>query len=260
MLDFDISPFEMLILESTGGILVLNFAADCLNATKGKEVDLQTLPLRARLACHLGGWLPPLVDHPYVLLRNQILYNFEMLPNLPDVGGPRFVLAHMLAPHHPFVFGPNGETNQHGIPFSLNQWSDPDAYIDGYRDELIYLNKRLLEIVDGILANAEIPPIIIIQGDHGSAATIFGAVPDPPTITYEHEGYAILNAYYLPPTCDTSQLSDSITPVNSFRVIFNACFGKNYELLEDHFYSTYYTDIYSTTDITDKVLEGDNTQ
>lgn len=254
LMDFYITPFESLVLESTGGVLLLNLATTCANATNSGEVDVQTQTLRTRLACQLGGWLLPLINHPFESLRNQILYTFDMLPMLPDMGSPRFVFAHMIAPHHPFVFGPNGESNQYGIPFSLDQWSAPDAYLNGYRDELIYLNKRLLEVVDKILSNADIPPIIIIQGDHGSAATIFKAVPNPPPMSYEQERYAILNAYYLPATCDTSQLSDRITQVNTFRLVFNACFGGNYEILEDHFYSIYYANVYQIEDITEKVL------
>jgi hypothetical protein len=49
--------------------------------------------------------------------------------------------------------------------------------------------------------------------------------------------YKILNAYYLPE--DGSQnLYSAITPVNSFRLIFDTYFGSNYGLTHD----TSYTD------------------
>jgi hypothetical protein len=47
------------------------------------------------------------------------------------------------------------------------------------------------------------------------------------------ERTAILNAYFLPSSCETDGLYRFITPVNSFRVIFNNCFGVDLELLKD---------------------------
>ena len=42
--------------------------------------------------------------------RRVILYNFESLARLPDIRGPKFVIAHIIAPHPPFVFDENGGT------------------------------------------------------------------------------------------------------------------------------------------------------
>jgi hypothetical protein len=79
----------------------------------------------------------------------------------------------------------------------------------------------------------------VIQGDHGAAYTRSTAafshiVPDD---EYLKEQMSILNAYYLP-GIDSSGLYDSITPVNSFRIIFNAYFDAKLPLLED---SSYYS-------------------
>ena len=49
--------------------------------------------------------------------------------------------------------------------------------------------------------------------------------------------FGILNAYYLP-NGGNDLLYESISPVNSFRVIFNSYFGANYEILEDRSYYT----------------------
>ena len=57
----------------------------------------------------------------------------------------------------------------------------------------------------------------------------------------------ILNAYYLPPIKNTAgkgnqQLYSIITPVNTFRVIFNEYFGGRFERLPDiSYYSAYKT-------------------
>jgi hypothetical protein len=59
-------------------------------------------------------------------------------------------------------------------------WSDPGFYngeltapvdewhwVVGYTSEIQFINTRLLDIVEGILSESDIPPIILIQGDHG---------------------------------------------------------------------------------------------
>ncbi len=88
----------------------------------------------------------------------------------------------------------------------------------GYRDQVNFADKRLLEIVKTILAKSDPAPIIVIQGDH---SYFQGA-----------DRVKIINAYYLPDGGDKA-LYPTITPVNTFRVIFNTYFGGNYELLPD---------------------------
>lgn len=47
---------------------------------------------------------------------------------------------------------------------------------------------------------------------------------------------AIFNAYHLPHVNPRQYLYPSLTPVNTFRIIFNAYFGTSYRLLEDASY------------------------
>lgn len=169
-----------------------------------------------------GEWKNTLFDNAYLLHRNRILYALDVLPDVATIPEPKFVFVHILAPHNPFVFGPNGEVLQRRTPFTLNADGDaatPEDYISGFNDQISYLNDRILGIVDEILANAANPVIILIQGDHGSPRT-----PEWNT--------AILNAYYFP-AGDGRDLYPSISPVNSFRVVFNAYFGGDLEILED---------------------------
>ena len=73
---------------------------------------------------------------------------------------------------------------------------------------------------------SETPPIIILQSDHGQR-------PHHPGIVIGgDEWHKILNAMYLP-GMDYAGLSDSISPVNTFRLIFNHYFDADYPLLED---------------------------
>ena len=144
---------------------------------------------------------------------HRILYNLGIMKNLAgSVKSPKFVFAHLVVPHPPYVFGPNGEY--------VTQGADDINNIPGYRNAVAYIDQAILQVVDQILANSKAPPIIVIQGDHGP---FFYSQP------VQH--MAILNAYYLPGA--PNSLYPSITPVNTFRIIFNAYFGQKYPLLQD---------------------------
>ena len=73
---------------------------------------------------------------------------------------PKFVLAHLLIPHPPYVFGSNGEAI---LPESLSL-EDKDNF-ELYFDQLEFTNKKIQEVVEKLTAT-EHPPIIIIQSDH----------------------------------------------------------------------------------------------
>jgi len=196
----------------------------------------------ARVLVHVPVFNKALVEMPYDTHRIQILSTFSRLQEIPALAGDYFVYAHIIAPHPPFVFNEKGEPLPHGEPFTL---ADGNSYIKnhsrknyivGYRNQIKYVNKLVLETIDAILARSETPPIIIIQGDHGPGANLhFGLL----TKTVPAERFGILNAYYFPDH-DYTFLYPSISPVNSFRVIGNQFFGEDYPLLPDrHYYSTW---------------------
>lgn len=158
----------------------------------------------------------------YVLHRERILYALDVLDGMGSIPGPKFVFVHILAPHNPFVFGPNGELIERKTPFTLNDDREVVTlkdYVAGYRDQVNYLNQRVLTIVDALIQKSKQPPIIVIQGDHG-------------TLRIPAWQDTILNAYYLPGSAQTS-LYPGISPVNSFRIIFNTYFSGYLPLLPD---------------------------
>ena len=90
--------------------------------------------------------------------------------------------------------------------------------------------------IDRILENSDTPPIIIIQGDHGPGAYLKWSSAEKSNLD---ERFGIINAYYFPEG-DQGWLYPSITPVNSFRIMFNRYFEGEYPLLEDEsFFSTW---------------------
>jgi len=124
-----------------------------------------------------------------------------------------------------------------------------EEYVSGYSSEVGYLNQRLIKVIDSILTRSDQPPIIIIQGDHGPG-NYFNMIEASNTCLRER--YSILNAYYFPDN-DYTALYPTITPVNSFRVVFNQYFGTNLDLLEDKsFYATWLAP-YVFSDVSDEI-------
>jgi hypothetical protein len=200
-----LNPFEGILFKTTPGQLYLD--------------------LRIKLGLPRLPWF----DYAYVEYRSRILYELDQLETAPSIPGPKFVFVHILAPHTPIVFGPNGETIARDYPFKLNQdeeYSDFQKYRREFSGELTYLNRRIEEFVRKILTDSTVPPVIILQGDHGlpKASDTFGQM-------------GILNAYYLPVGAE-SLIYPSITPVNSFRVVFNQFFGGQFPLLADFSYQS----------------------
>jgi hypothetical protein len=152
--------------------------------------------------------------------RRQILYTLEQLKTLPEVEGPKFVVTHLYCPHQPFVFGLEGECIS---PVNWANYEDKQFYLGQY----IFISREIEKVVDVLLEESVIPPIIIIQSDHGLRPHHRGIVIGG------DEWRKILNAMYLP-SLDYSELSDSMSPVNTFRVIFNRYFGADYPLLENY--------------------------
>jgi hypothetical protein len=193
-------------------------------------------------------------DLSYETHRRIILHNFERLPDVAAIPGPKFVFTHLIAPHPPYVFDRDGSPLDPPYAFTLSDQmtSDIAEARAGYQGQLEFINRKMLETVDGILANSETPPIIIIQGDHGPGTrTNYDSAAD----TCLYERYSILNAYYLPGV-EKSSLPMDISPVNSFRFIFNAYFQGNLELLPNRQYFSTSAQFFTFTDVTGKTQQA----
>lgn len=190
------------------------------------------------------------LEAPYREHRERILFALERLADLPRGERPRFIFVHLVAPHPPFVFDGDGEPLAHDTAYTLSAGvyqGDREGYLRGYADQVTYLNRRLLETLEALLARADPPPIILIQADHGPDASGLGEAPAP--VSYLDERFAILNAYLLS-GCEPGGLYPEITPLNSFRVVWNRCFGAELPLLDDRSWISPYGRPYDLTEVT----------
>ena len=169
--------------------------------------------------------------------RDLILYQFDELARIPRLPSPKLVFIHVLSPHPPFLFGPRGEPVNIG-EFDAGRAAGPTEAVQlkAYADQVAFLNTQLLKAVKAILAASEPEPIIIIQGDHGWADR-------------DHEDkLSILNAYHFP-GYGRSVLYPTITPVNSFRLLFDTYFGGNLGRLDDTSFFSSEVDEYNFVEV-----------
>jgi hypothetical protein len=159
----------------------------------------------------------------------QTFFILDELKRLPEREGPIFVFTHLLVPHDPFIFTPTGAFE----PTVFKE--DP---IKGYRNNVAFIDGRLPEVLQTIIETSEVPPVIVIMGDHG---------PKGEQVKKEQR-MSILNAYFVNEEAK-ALLYDSITPVNSFRVIFNQYFGTDFQILDDISYH-----VHAEEEFTDPVI------
>ena len=203
-------PFETLYIKTTAAVL---FAAteSKLNLITLFQADSSQQPSAAT-----GS-----IEDPFLRFHIDLeLFTLAKLPEIPAIAGPKFVYAHILIPHGPHVFGPNGEI-MNDPSYTSNDTSNAAGSVidhEGYIDGVEYINKRIVPILESILAESKNPPIIILEGDHGYQDGNPGQ-------------FTNLEAFYLPRGYDS--LYPSISPVNSFRIILDQYFGANYPLLPD---------------------------
>lgn len=167
--------------------------------------------------------------------RNRAYTQFKHIKEVVNsYESPKFVFAHILLPHDPYVFDEKCESvkpTQDELKALLKQIGCTNILIE--------------DAVTEILNKSATPPIVILQADEGPMSD-HGDIKN--NIKYpfkERQSYKdadirsiqergqILNSIYLPDTKMHKLLYPEISPVNTFRIIFNNYFGAKYDLLPD---------------------------
>lgn len=193
---------------------------------------------------------------PYQAHRDRINYTLDHLSDFASNENPVFVFAHILAPHPPFVFGPNGNPIQPNRRYAIGDGSEfikrggnKEEYRKNYVGELQYINHKLKQTIDRILTTSRKPPVIILQSDHGSRMHLDWEQLDKTNLK---EAFPILNAVLLPPKFRTES-PIAMTPVNNFRVLFNSLFNAQLEILPNESYYAPWEHPYQFQEVTQKL-------
>ncbi|MCX7862777.1 MAG: hypothetical protein N2449_07255 [Bacteroidales bacterium] len=134
---------------------------------------------------------------------------------------PKFVFAHIVCPHPPYVFSKEGKLKPVNS-FSDKTWDPKEAYAE----QLQYIAHEIMGVIQTILSNYNHnnKPLIILQSDHGP----FLSNPNPDVVEYSRTH--VLNALMLK---NNDSLYQNISLVNTFRYVFRHEFKLNIKLLPD---------------------------
>lgn len=157
---------------------------------------------------------------------------------LPRMQGPKLVIAHLMIPHEPFVFRSDCSTRESYWPRAATEDREWRA---AYAEQVACVNRLLLPVVDSLIAGSRVPPIVILQGDHGHGRFPLGRVPPLSEISREQiEDRTHVFAAYHMPKVPPAMISDSISPVNVWPLLLTHHFATPTTALPDETYwSTY---------------------
>ncbi len=205
------------------------FLTGKLGLSEFQNTILNLTPIPALLSLSKG-------PDQYELHRSRIRYSLDELPRIASRPGPKFVFAHLMAPHPPFVFDQDGEPVENHLPFRyfdgdhfLSRQSERE-YREGYVAQTRFINREILATVDGVLAASGSAPVIVLQGDHGPGLGFFHEDLERSDVL---ERGSILNAFLLAGEEARNALYPTISPVNGFRLVLGSTLGEDLPLLPD---------------------------
>ncbi len=145
------------------------------------------------------------------LVRSHVARTLAAIAQVPRMPGPVFAFAHVMSPHSPYVFdrdcGPAHEEAAGGSRLQRNSAR--------YVEQVQCVNHMVLDLVTTLLRTSEVPPIILLQGDHGSKTLLpyKDRGPENITLAAAEERLGAFGAYYLPDN-GSEVFGDSVTIVN----------------------------------------------
>jgi hypothetical protein len=142
--------------------------------------------------------------------RADVRETLTGLARVPAMPGPVFAFAHIMSPHTPYIFDRNCAPTSPGVIARLPKEGGP-AYIG----QIECLNRLVLDMVTTVLRTSDVPPVIVLQGDHGSKSLLpyKSKSPDSITLAAAQERLGAFGAYYLPDHGHEA-FGDSVTIVN----------------------------------------------
>jgi len=139
---------------------------------------------------------------------------------------PTFTICYLSCPHVPFVFRADGQAADPEVAYDS---SAKDAYVE----QLEYLNKRLVKIIDSITEN-DPNAVIVLQGDHG-ARVGYHLMYQYKKSEYDEKMESEMmenpfNCVYWGSA--KKEEIEGLSGVNTWRTILNNLYGTNYKMIE----------------------------
>jgi hypothetical protein len=249
--------YRYLHLGLRRGATYANDAAD-VELLLGDTTEFSTVLADTTILLALGRVLPDdLAAGIETVYPAQTLFQLGELERIADAPGRNFVFAHLLLPHPPYAFNADGSRVTAEQRASR---TEDEQYIE----QLRYTNARILQLLDRMQSGPpETWPVVVIAADEG---------PFPERYADDEPGFAwldatpdellrkfsILTAVSVPGVenegLEAAGFSDTQTPVNLFRVVFNAAFDAELPMLpERNWVFVDQRHLYDLVEITDRV-------
>jgi hypothetical protein len=150
-----------------------------------------------------------------------------------SLAGPRFVWAHIEAPHLPIVFDAKGGAAPASVYSDTAQGvrATPAEFASAYLAQLQYVNSRVGAEIRAIKARSTRPPVMLVMSDEGSESRLDwqdGAKSDL------RERFGTLFAAFTPG--HPSLFGDDPVTVNVFPTLLNAYFGTSLPVRTPRFF------------------------
>ena len=182
-----------------------------------------------------ASWLRALTARASMDVANCHLHNLQTLADQAGKPGLKFVFAHFVPPHHPYLFDRDGHVLRRAnlsdqFEFQKQLWDQRPPYLD----QLLFMNRRIMTVIDRLLAESARPPIIILQSDHGP--NLRAGIQAEERLRIRLSNLSAI----LVPGAPSGLIPDNATPVNHFRRIFNYYFNAGLPLLPDRYFVSSY--------------------
>jgi hypothetical protein len=159
----------------------------------------------------------------------------EGIKNLPGSAGPIFAFAHVLSPHTPWVFDRScgTVTGPRIRPPPFRNADRRRAYIE----QVQCIDSLVLDVVQHLLKHSAHPPVILLQGDHGSNLLEYEKAGKAERVSpaQARERFGAFGAYYLPEG-GAKLFGDTTTVVNVLRHVLAYYAGADLPVEPDDLY------------------------
>jgi hypothetical protein len=154
------------------------------------------------------------------------------LEHVPERPGPTLAFAHILNPHSPYVFTADCRNlNSKAMGTAASGKEHP------YIGQIQCLNQLVLHLVTSLIQNSPEPPVILLQGDHGSNLLRYSSAKSAGAVSpaQARERFGAFGAYYLP-RGGGRLFADTVTVVNVLRKVLNHYFDAGLPAAPDELY------------------------
>lgn len=183
----------------------------------------------------------------------HIRRSLEGIAAVSDAEGPVFAVVHLIAPHSPYVF-----EQDCGVRERAGEEGGEETEL--YRSQVECVNRMLLGVVNHLLRTSKTPPIILLQGDHGTkllGAPEYAAVDEIPAAA-ARERLGAFGAYYLPDG-GRAAFGDTVTAANVLGNVLRYYFGARLPPAGDELYLSTGDDPFTLKRVDEQWLAGKHT-